>query len=309
MNSDVIVPSKLKVGDKVALVSPSGFVDSEIIENARNVLTSWGLNVVVGQNAAKIYKIYAGTDAERASDFQSAIDDDSVKAIICTRGGYGAIRIIDQINFDALQRCPKLIVGFSDITVFHSALIARSIASLHSPMPKTMVYNSQSSIDNLRACLFGSINSHKVAANQLNRVGNVSAPLVGGNLSIIYSLIGTKYELKTDGKILLIEDLCENLYHLDRMMHALQQSGALQNLAGLVVGAFTKMRDSSPSLEMSANDIIAEMVEKYDFPVAYDFNIGHIDDNNPFVHGMTYNLNVDNKFAELIPNCKSNICI
>lgn len=285
-------PPLLKQNDIVAIVSPAGFIDKSYIDNAVVLLSSWGLQVLIGDNCLNKETIYAGTDEERLSDFQKALDNTHVKAIFCARGGYGTIRLIDDINFSHIHKNKKWIIGFSDITILHSACLLHNSASIHGPMPKTFTDNTALSINLLHDILFKGTCTIKTEPHQLNRTGVVTAPIVGGNLSILYSLLGTKYGLNTDDCIFFIEDINERLYHLDRMMYSLDKSGKLRNLKALIVGGFTNMTESTPPIGFDANEIIHALVSKYSFPVCFDFPVGHIDNNLPIIHGTKAQLSI-----------------
>jgi muramoyltetrapeptide carboxypeptidase len=256
--------------------------------------------VIIGKHVFDKHFQYAGTDQQRAHDFQEAIDDLEAKAIICARGGYGTVRIIEKLDFSPLLKNPKWMVGFSDVTVIHSVLNHLRIASIHGAMPGFFVENkkpTRSFFSLLETITTGK--SHiETGTHELNRKGICSGELVGGNLSLIYSLQGTPYQLETSGKILLIEDLSEFLYHLDRMMQNLRLAGQLKNLAGLVVGGFTEMKDNENPFGKTASEIILEAVRDYSFPVCFDFPIGHIPKNLPVILGADYQLEV-NEFSRL----------
>jgi len=291
----MICPSYLKQGDKIGIVSSAKKVTSEEIQPAVNTLKSWGLEVVLGENLFNSYNQFAGNDIERTSDFQSMLNDDSIKAILCSRGGYGTVRIIDIIDFENFAKCPKWVIGFSDITVLHSHIHTNyGIETLHAPMAINFIYNGNLSqnVSSLKNALFGNEISYKIQYNTLNRAGSAKGILVGGNLSILYSIIGTKSDIDTDGKILFIEDVDEYLYHLDRMMMNLKRSGLLSNLKGLLVGAMTTMNDNEISFGKTAEEIIAEAVSEYEYPVCFDFSAGHIKENLTLIFGRKVSMEV-----------------
>jgi len=240
-------PKNLKQGDKVGIVSPARKVTKEEIQFSINTLKAWGLEIVLGDNLFNSYCQFAGTDGERISDFQSMLDDESVKAILCSRGGYGAVRIIDQLDFSKFVKRPKWIVGYSDITVLHSHIHTNfDIETLHSPMCVNFSKNSRSNdaVNSLRQALLGKEITYDITHHPLNRSGSAEGVLTGGNLSILYNLRGTNSDIDTNGKILFIEDVDEYLYHIDRMMMNFKRSGLLSNLAGLIVGSMSKMNDN-----------------------------------------------------------------
>jgi len=285
-------PPHLKSGDLVALVATARFIDPEQLKNSIAQIKSWGLKVSQGDNLTSVSDQFAGTDTERASDLQKAINDSEIRAIICYRGGYGSIRLLDLVDFSGLITSPKWICGYSDITVFHSQLNKLRIKSIHSTMPVNFETNTKEAIDSMRQALFGNTMEIITEHHDLNRYGSVKGELIGGNLSILHNLSGTDIDLDTKGKILVIEDLDEYLYHIDRMLHNLNRSGKLQHLAGLIVGGMTEMNDNDIPFGKGANEIIAEIIAEYNFPVCYNFPIGHITDNRSVILGEQYNLDV-----------------
>jgi len=290
----MIRPPYLQEGDKIALVAPAGRIEKETVEAATKRIEEWGYEVVVGDNVFNSYNIFAARDDQRARDMQLALDSDDIRAIVCVRGGYGSIRIIDKLDYSKFQGNPKWLVGFSDISVLHAKLNVLGIESLHAPMPINFPELPKEPEDVLwtRRILEGDMPQYNFGGNTLNRDGEVTGELVGGNLSVLYSLRGIDIEWNKQNKILFIEDLNEELYHLDRMMQNLRMAGKFEKLSGLIVGQMTKMKDGDPSFGKSAYEIIAEAVEDYDFPVAYGFSAGHGELNNPLILGTNVNLNV-----------------
>ncbi|MCF8233069.1 MAG: LD-carboxypeptidase [Bacteroidales bacterium] len=293
----MITPPSLKQGDKIAIVAPAKKISLKEIEAAVATLKSWGLEVVLGNNLLNEHHQFSGTDEDRFSDFQQMLDDESVKAILCARGGYGTVRIIDRLNFSRFSNSPKWIIGFSDITVMHAHINqVLGIETLHAPMAFNFTEDAAQSpdIQNMKAILFGNEQPlYTLQANALNRKGNASGLIVGGNLSILYNLTGTQSDINPQGKILFIEEVDEYLYHLDRMMQQLKRSGKLSNLAGLIVGGMTKMNDNAIPFGKSAAEIIAGAVEEYDYPVCFGFPAGHLDVNQPIIMGRRVDLSVD----------------
>lgn len=256
--------------------------------------------MVIGDTIGKEHNQFAGTDEERLKDFQKAIDDTTIKAVICARGGYGTVRIMDDIVFDEFLKHPKWLVGFSDLTFLQTNISNNiGIQCLHAHMPIQFERASPESIETLRKELFGEKNEYVVNPHELNRNGEAEGILIGGNLSILYSITGTKNGMNTDRKILFLEDLDEYLYHIDRMMINLKRSGKLQGLAGLVVGGFTDMHDNAVPFGKTAYEIIAEHVSEFNFPVCFNFPAGHIEDNRALVIGKTYHFKVSDKEATL----------
>ncbi|MFM2224625.1 MAG: hypothetical protein RJA07_827 [Bacteroidota bacterium] len=273
----------LKKNDKIAIVSTARKISSAEIEAAATLAESWGLEVVLGKSIDATYHQYAGNDNLRLQDFQYAINDDSIKAIWCARGGYGTTRIIDDIDFRNFIKNPKWICGFSDITVLHNHIHSLcATPTIHSMMCINAAETSDemlASAESLRQCLMGERIKYNFSAHQLNRRGSAMSEIIGGNLSLIYSLASTQSDIDTTGKILLIEDIDEQLYHIDRMMLQLKRSGKLDNLAGLIVGGFTDMKDNNTPYGKTAEEIIAEHVAEFDYPVCYHFPIGHQKNN------------------------------
>lgn len=295
----IIRPSVLKKGDQIGIISTARKISKEELVFAKNTIEDWGLKVVFGNNLFKEYNQFAGTDQQRSTDLQQMIDNPDIKAIICARGGYGTVRILDLVDFSDFLTKPKWIAGYSDVTVLHSTLHNLNISSLHSTMPVNFPGNTKSSLDSLKQTLFGNLISYNFPNHQLNRIGHTKGIVVGGNLSIIYSLLGSDADINTDDKILFLEDLDEYLYHLDRMMMNLKRNGKLSKLAGLVVGKMSNMSDNNIPFGKSAIEIITESVSEYDYPVAFNFPAGHIANNNTIILGQTANLTVDHKNSNL----------
>ena len=287
---------KLKAGDTVALIASARKVRRQELSHASKIIKSWGLKVCCGKNLFNQHNQFSGTIKERAQDLQWAIDDKEVKAILFVRGGYGSVQIIDYIVWEGFQKNPKWLIGFSDVTVFHSHIHQNiGTPTLHAAMPITFPKNTESSLHNLRNILFGKQVSYKIENHYLNRRGICSGKIVGGNLSIIYSLLGSKSQMSTKDKILFIEDVDEYLYHIDRMMQALKRAGILRNIAGLIVGAMTEMNDNSIPFGKTAQEIILDAVSEYSYPVCFEFPAGHINNNNPFLLGEKATLEVCEK--------------
>ena len=287
-------PPALQKGDSIYLLSIARKITLEELQPAIQTFESWGLKVVIGKTIGKEFRQFAGTDAERKEDFQFALNDTSLKAIICARGGYGTVRMMDDLNYDVFMKHPKWVVGFSDVTYLHTDISNNlGIQTLHAIMPFSILKSTPEAIETMRKELFGIKNEFEIAPHELNRAGNAEGILIGGNLSILYSITGTKSGINTSGKILFLEDLDEYLYHIDRMMMNLKRSGKLQDLAGLVVGSFTEMKDNKVAFGCTAYDIIAEHVADFKYPVCYNFPAGHIEDNRALVMGRKYSLQVN----------------
>jgi len=258
------------------------------------LLQSWGLEVVLGETIEASYHQFAGDDELRARDLQRFIDDDSIKAIIAARGGYGTIRIIDKIDFSRFASHPKWLVGFSDITVLHAHLFANySVHTIHGQMPVNIPDASKYSLETVRRVLFGEDFSYAFESHHLNRSGHGSGILTGGNLSLLVAVLGSVSDYSYDGCILFIEDVGEYLYSIDRMMRTLDRAGKLKNLAGLMIGGFTESKDNDIPFGQTVPEIVMEVVKKYSYPVCFDFPAGHIPDNQSLILGRILNLSVD----------------
>ena len=295
----MIIPKFLSAGDKVGIVATAKKVDKENTLKGIEILKSWGLNVTVGKFVFHTFHQFAGTDEQKVQDLQNMINDHEVKAIVMVRGGYGSTRIIDQIDFSPLLDYPKWICGFSDVTAFHLHLFNLGIASIHSPMPSFFYALHQNSLQTFNDLIFGKKIVYRNKNHELNRLGTSIGKLTGGNLSIICSTIGTKSEIKTRNQILFIEDVGEQLYHLDRMIVQLKRAGFLKQLAGLIVGQFSDMKDNDDAFGFDAHDIIYSHTREYDYPVVFDFPIGHTNENHAIPIGIVAKLTVDSKGSTL----------
>lgn len=281
----MIVPPYLQKGDAVALVAVSGKINPSQIKNTFQVLENWGLEPVEGKSLKNTHYEFAGTDTQRVTDINSAIENPTIKAIICFRGGYGAVRILEQINYEALQQDPKWICGYSDVTALHNALANTNIASVHSAMPVNFQTATSEALLSLKNALMGDENNYVFSSSPENTTGHVQAPIIGGNLSLLCSLIGTPYDINTNGKILFIEEIDEYLYHIDRIMWHLKLAEKLSCITGLIVGGMTGIKDNESPFGKSVIEIIQEAVREYNFPVCFNFPAGHIDDNRSIIFG------------------------
>lgn len=288
-------PAALKRGDKIGIVSPAGKIEPEKVGIAVTKLEQLGLKVVLGKHVFDEYHQFAGRDLNRLKDFQQMLDDSEIKAILCARGGYGCVRILEHIDFDLFLRKPKWVIGYSDITVLHSYLNnILDVESLHSVMPINFSDDKNGkSVETLLNAIMGKVEDYNILPHDLNRLGVAEGELIGGNLSILYSLRGTLMDFETHGKILFIEDVGEELYHLDRMMHNLRMGGKLSELQALIVGGFSAMKEGDPKFGNSAYEIIKEAVSNYSYPVVFNFPAGHIDDNWTLPLGRYVKLKVD----------------
>ncbi len=274
----MVIPPYLKAGDKVALVASSRKVSEADLAFAIETLKKWGLQPVQGKHLLSAHKQWAGTDDQRAEDLQWALDDSSIKAIFFARGGNGIIRVIDKLNFNKFTSDPKWLVGYSDVTLLHAQAHKLEVASLHAQMLTVYGKNTEST-ESIRKCLFGENVKYVAGAHGSNRAGSAKGQMAGGNISLLHTLSGTAQDLDTVGKILFIEDIDENLHHLDRMMIHFKRTGKLEKLAGLMVGGLNDMKDDPIPFGMSAEEIVWDAVKEYKYPVCFGFPAGHMDRN------------------------------
>ena len=280
---------------KISLIAPARKVTEDEMSFAIDYIKNRGFELVYDERLFDSYNQFAGNDDARASLIQEHIDSDDIDAIFCVRGGYGTVRIIDRLNFDKFIKKPKWIIGYSDITVLHAKLQSLGCESIHATMPINYADNTQAALDSLFNILKGEKISYEIDATPINIYGTAEAELVGGNISVLYSLLGSDIFPDTNGKILFLEDLDEYLYHIDRMMTALVRAGKLDNIKGLIVGGLTKMHDNSIPFGMSAEEIILEKVRDKNIPVCFNFPAGHIDDNRALILGRKAKLSVGEK--------------
>lgn len=288
-----IYPPQLKIGDTVAIVATANKVSLNDIKPGIELLESWGLNPVIGKTIGLSHHQLAGTDRERLEDLQAQLDNPDIKAVFMARGGYGTVRIVDQLDFTMFKKSPKWIVGYSDATALHAHLQYLGYASLHAEMPAFITKKSETSRTSLKAALFGTSLPYNWNSNTLNRNGIAEGELIGGNMSILYSLCGSKTAINPAGKILFMEDLGEYLYHIDRMMQNFKRNGWFEQIFGLILGGLDDMKDNDIPFGQRAEEIIASTVAEYDFPIAFDGPAGHIDDNRALVFGADTKLEVD----------------
>lgn len=294
--NQTIVPAALKTGDQIAIIAPARKINPKLLASAEGMLRSWGLVPVRGVNLLKEKHQFSGTDSERKADLQCAMDDPQIKAVICFRGGYGTIRLLQDIRSEQLLLNPKWFIGYSDITALHLFLNSHlNIASLHGTMPINFTENTPEALGTLKSSLFGEPLEIEVSSHSSNRIGEATAQVIGGNLAIVQSLMGTPYEMDTKGKILFLEDVDEYLYNIDRMMWTLKLAGKLDHLAGLIVGGMTEMNDNETPFGSDPYSSIMEKIKDYNFPVCFNFPAGHINDNRTIPFGVKLQLTVDEK--------------
>ena len=286
------MPRTLKPNDKIAIVATARKASKEDLKPAIELLKKWGLQPVIGSSIGLEDHQFAGSDEQRAKDLQQQLNDPEIKAIWCAKGGYGTVRILDFIDFSAFKKNPKWIIGYSDVTALHSHISNFGIASLHAQMCLGVEYKSEASRETLKKVLFGEELNYQFPSSKLNKTRTAEGELVGGNLSVLYSLCGSNSAINTQGKILFLEDLDEYLYHIDRMMQNLKRNGMLEHLSGLVIGGMSDMNDNTIPFGKTAEEIIAETVAEYDYPIAFNFPAGHIEDNQALILGKKVKLEV-----------------
>lgn len=293
----MIQPPYLQKGDTIAIVAPSGILKNKEahIQRATNLLKSWGLEILVGQHVFKDGNHFAGSDKERTEDFQIALDNPNIKAIWCARGGYGAVRIIDNLDYTKFKESPKWIIGYSDITAIHNDLNVLGYQSIQAILCTSLtedLKNLDQSIDTFRKALFGEQLNYEIDASEYNKLGNVQGELVGGNLTLLHTMLGSRSSINTDGKILFIEEIGEYAYHIDRMLQSLKRAGYFDNLNGLIIGDMSNIRENTTEWGSSIEQLILDVVDSYDFPVAFNFPAGHEDDNRALIFGKKVTLSV-----------------
>ena len=289
----MIIPKKINIGDKIGIVSTARKISIEELNPAIEIIQSWGLEVVLGKFLFEEYNQFSGNTSQRVADLQNMIDNEDIKAILCARGGYGTVQIIDKIDFSALSQNPKWIIGYSDITVLHSHLNQLGFATLHATMPINFCENTPQSLESFKNAIFGKENFIQTPPHNFNRIGKVEAEIIGGNLSILYSLLGSISDVNTDHKILFLEELDEYLYHVDRMMINMKRNGKFQKLKGMVIGGMSDMNDNDIPFGKTAEEIVCEHVKEYDFPICFNFPSGHLDDNRGIRLGVSSVLDIN----------------
>ena len=291
------IPPYLQQGDTAGMLCPAGFMPLEKLQTAINILQQWGYKIKKGKTLDGGSKNYfSATDEERLNDLQEMMDDKNIKAIFCARGGYGTGRIIEHLNFKKFKKYPKWIIGYSDITVLHSHLSSNyKIASLHAPMAAAFNDDEYKNefVQSLRNALAGGKANYQCLTHPFNKTGTAKGILVGGNLSLLAHLVGTSSDINTKNKMLFIEDVGEYIYNVDRMMYQLKRSGKLDKLAGLIVGKFTKMKDTERPFGQTAEEVIRDIVKEYDYPVCLNFPVSHTKENYALKVGVKYKLYVE----------------
>jgi muramoyltetrapeptide carboxypeptidase len=296
----MITPPYLQKGDTIAILATARKHIVKSMQPTIDLLESWGLNVVIGKSIGLEENQLAGSDEERAADLQEQLDNPNIKAIWCARGGYGTVRVIDLIDFTQFKKSPKWLVGFSDVTVLHNHLNTMGYKSIHGIMPISLAKASKEAIESLRLSLFGQPLQYAIDPHPMNRLGKASGELVGGNLSILYSLLGSPSAIDCTDKILYIEDLDEYLYHIDRMMMNLKRNGCLESLKGIIVGSMTDMKDNDIPWGKNALEIVQDVTKQYNIPVIFNFPAGHIHDNRALILGNNVTIDVTENCSTVV---------
>lgn len=283
----MIIPAALQSGDTIALISPASQVKHHYIDAATRRLEEWGFRVLKGEHVYDSYGNFAGTAEQRLSDLREALCNPDVKAILCTRGGYGAVHLLEGITPEEIRRNAKWLIGFSDISALHAAWVRAGVASLHASMAKHLTEEGDDHVVTryFRDILAGQRPCYYVASHPFNKDGSVSARIVGGNMAVLCGLLRTPYDIFSEGTILFIEDVGERTYKVERMLYNLELAGVLPHLAGLIVGRFTEY-DEDPGMRATMYEMIASRVSRYGYPVCFDFPVGHVTDNYPIIEGV-----------------------
>ena len=298
----ITIPPYLKKGDTIGIVCPAGYMPFGNVKTCIEVLQQWGYKVIIGKTVGHQSNYFSGTDEERLDDLQNMLDDKNVKAVLCARGGYGMSRIIDYIDFKKFKKDPKWLIGFSDITVLHSYVNQQlKIATLHAPMAGAFNENGYKNeyVLSLQKALKGNVSDYSCAIHPFNKIGEVTGELVGGNLSLIIHLMGSQFSYNTDHKILFLEDVGEYIYSIDRMLIQLKRAGLLENLAGLIIGGFTEMKDTTIPFGQDVYDVINFHLDDYRYPVCFDFPVSHATRNYALKVGVMHTLKVANQKVSL----------
>ena len=301
----LIQPKYLKKGDSIMIVASAGILinRNEIIDEAQKLAESWGLKVFIGDHVFNQNNHFAGMDEERASDFQKALDNPSIKAIWCARGGYGSGRILDKLDYTKFKVSPKWIIGYSDITAFHSHIHNLGFQTIHAMMATSLLFDSketEQSVETFRKALFGEELSYKISSSGYNKIGESEGILVGGNLSILQNMLGSVSQLNTDGHILFIEEIGEYKYHIDRMLRGLKRAGYFNSCKGLIIGDISNIKKNTTVWGGSIEDLVLDVVSEFDFPVLFNFPAGHETDNRALIFGKSIKMNVKPTISEVI---------
>lgn len=297
MTNNLIQPPHLKAGDSVIIVAPSGVLNhrEKEVNQAKAMLESWGLKVRIGDHVYKKDNHFAGTDAQRAEDYQKALDNPNIQAIWSARGGYGTVRILDKLDYTEFKKHPKWMIGYSDITGLHNQMHNQGIESIHAMMCTSMtddLKDIEHTIATFKKALFGEPLAYTVEGSSYNKTGATTGQLVGGNLTLLHTMLGSDTSINTDGKILFIEEIGEYKYHIDRMLQSLKRAGYFDNCKGLIVGDMSRMRKNTTAWGTSVEQLILDVLEECDFPILFGFPAGHEKDNRALILGRTVDLEV-----------------
>ncbi|GAB1855322.1 LD-carboxypeptidase [Flavobacteriaceae bacterium MHTCC 0001] len=303
-NTILMTPPFLKKGDTVAIVAPAGILKHREAEinKAKTLLNEWGLYTIVGQHVFNQGHHFAGTDDERCEDFQKALDDKSISAIWCARGGYGSARILDKLDWSKFKAHPKWIIGYSDITAIHSEVHNLGYQSIHAMMCTSLqdaAADIKETITTFKDAIFGNGLSYTLEGSNHNQAGTISAPIIGGNLTMLHAMLGSKTSLDTSGKILFIEEIGEYKYHIDRMLRSLKRAGYFNKCKGVIIGDMTKIKRNTTPWGSSIQQLILDVLEGYDFPIAFNMKAGHEKDNRALILGKNIKLHVKKELATI----------
>ncbi len=296
----MIQPPALNPGDLIYITAPAKLMDAQAVTYAKKHLEENGFKVLISKNCLGKHHYFSGTDEERLLDFQFGIDHPDVRAILCARGGYGSIRLVDRINWANMLREPKWLIGFSDITVFHHRLNSLGVQSIHGSMPINFEKNTDAALTSLVNTIKGRWPQFALPSNQCNKVGIATGNLIGGNLSIVYSMLGTDDQYDFEDSILFLEDLGEHYYQVERMFFALKKSGSFQKIKGLIIGGISELEDTDPPLGRTIEEIVLDQLMFTRIPVLFNFPGGHIEDNRAMVFGKKIQLTVSEGEASVV---------
>jgi muramoyltetrapeptide carboxypeptidase len=300
----IVIPEYLQKGDTIGIVCPAGYMPFEKAQACINTFHQWGFKVKIGKTlGGDSNNYFSASDEERLNDLQQMLDDKEVKAVLCSRGGYGISRIIERISFKKFKENPKWIIGFSDVTLLHAHIYSNyRIASLHAPMAAAFNGGDNQFVQSLREALTGQKAKYEASAHDFNKIGMASGPLVGGNLALLAHISGTSSDLKTKNRILFLEDVGEYLYNIDRMLYQLKRNGKFDKLVGLIIGGFTDNKDTERPFGKSVEELIRDVFMEYDYPISFGFPVSHEKENYALKIGLEYNLSISPKKVILKEN-------
>ena len=305
MRTKLIQPDYLKAGDTVAIVAPSGILNNhgKEVNQAKTLLESWNLNIVIGDYVFNKSGHFAGTDDERCADLQEVLDNPNIKAIWCARGGYGTVRILDKLDYTKYKEHPKWIIGYSDITAIHNQLNNLGSESIHALMCTSLtddLQDIQASVSTFKDAIFGGSLSYTIKGSKYNKTGKASGQLVGGNLTLLHTMLGSETSIDTTGKVLFFEEIGEYAYHIDRMLQSLKRAGYFDNCKGVIVGNISKVRKNTTPWGASVEQLILDALSEYDFPIAFNMPAGHEKDNRAMILGRTVEMNAGKDLSTVV---------